>query len=326
MVESSEPNIKNKNDQENKSVSNDVFDLNEFDISTEKDDDFMLDEAIQAKPEFSDPTTKYLHEIGFHDLLSREEEFLISQKAVAGDKEATTKLIECNLRLVVKIARNYTNRGLAFLDLVEEGNFGLMHSISKYEPDKGFRFSTYATWWIKQYIERAIMNQSRTVRLPVHVIKELNSYLRAGYMMASELDHEATADEIAKRIDKPIEEINKVLKLKVGAASLDKTVKEDSNLVLQDTLSSGEENNPYKVIENDNIKDLIDRWLITLDEIEHVVIVRRFGLQGHESHTLEETADYLGMTREKVRQVQIRALRRLRKSMKFYGVSSDDVV
>lgn len=274
----------------------------------------------------SNPTAKYLHDIGFHEVLSREEEQEISKKAVLGDPDARCKLIESNLRLVVKIARNYTNRGMAFLDLVEEGNFGLMHSINKFEPEKGFRFSTYSTWWIKQYIERAIMNQSRTVRLPVHVIKELNSYLRVGYMLASDLEHEASADDIAKQIDKPIEEINKVLKLKAGASSLDKSIKSDSNIVLQDTISAPEENNPYKVIEDDNIKELLDKWLITLDEIEHVVIVRRFGLQGHDPHTLEEASEYLGVTREKVRQIQIKALRRLRKSMKFYGVDSDDVV
>jgi RNA polymerase nonessential primary-like sigma factor len=298
----------------------------ENDMDIENLDNFNDSDRIDVPADFSDPTSRYLHEIGFHALLSRDEEFDLASKAVAGDKEATKKLIESNLRLVVKIARNYTNRGLAFLDLVEEGNFGLMHSISKYEPNKGFRFSTYSTWWIKQYIERAIMNQSRTVRLPVHVIKELNSYLRAGYALASDLDHEASADEIAKQIDKPIEEINKVLKLKYGAASLDKKVKDDSSLVLQDTLSSSEENNPYNVIEDNNIKELLDKWLVALDEIEHIVIVRRFGLQGHDPHTLEETSSYLGMTREKVRQIQIRALRRLRKSMKFFGVSSDDVV
>lgn len=300
----------------------------EIDCSDEDDslkESPLLEDSILSD-DINDPTSRYLHDIGFHDLLTREEEYELSVKAVAGDKEATTKLIESNLRLVVKIARNYTNRGLAFLDLVEEGNFGLMHSIGKYEPNKGFRFSTYATWWIKQYIERAIMNQSRTVRLPVHVIKELNSYLRAGYALASDMEHEATADEIAKMIDKPIEEINSILQHRVGAASLDKKVKSDSNLILQDTLSDGDDSNPYNVIEDNNIKELLDKWLVALDEVEHIVIVRRFGLQGHDAHTLEETSAYLGMTREKVRQIQIKALRRLRKSMKFFGVSGDDVV
>ncbi len=285
----------------------------------------LLEDSILSE-DISDPTSRYLHDIGFHDLLTREEEYDLAVKAIAGDKVATTKLIESNLRLVVKIARNYTNRGLAFLDLVEEGNFGLMHSIGKYEPNRGFRFSTYSTWWIKQYIERAIMNQSRTVRLPVHVIKELNSYLRAGYALASDMEHEATADEIAKMIDKPIEEINSILQHRSGAASLDKKVKSDSNLVLQDTLSDGDDSNPYKIIEDNNIRELLDKWLVALDEVEHIVIVRRFGLQGHDPHTLEETSAYLGMTREKVRQIQIKALRRLRKSMKFFGVSGDDVV
>lgn len=299
-----------------------IFD-EELSKAKEQNEAYVLSES---SAEASDPTTKYLQEIGFHPLLDRETEHKVATQAGQGDNAARHQLIESNLRLVVKIARKYTNRGMAFLDLVEEGNFGLMHAINKFEPDKGFRFSTYATWWIKQHIERAIMNQSRTVRLPVHVIKELNSYLRVGYMLASELEHEASADDIAKQIDKPIEEINEVLKLKTGAASLDKAVKNDSGMVLQDTLVIGEDENPYSIVENDNIKQLVDKWLVALDEIEHVVIVRRFGLQGHDAQTLEEISEYLGLTREKVRQVQIKSLRKLRKSMKFFGISSQDVV
>ena len=292
-------------------------------------DESALDVEVMQKEGFadcSDPTSRYLAEIGYHDLLTKEEEFALAEKVNQGDKEAYKRLVECNLRLVVKVARNYTNRGLAFLDLVEEGNFGLMHAVEKYEVDKGFRFSTYATWWIRQNIERAIMNQSRTVRLPVHIIKEMNTYIRAGYAVASLLDREATAEEIAERIDKPLEEINRVLQHKPGATSLNKELKEDGSMVLQDTIPTHEEENPYHIVENKNIKDLIDKWLVALDELEHVVIVRRFGLQGHESATLEETAAYLGLTREKVRQIQIRALRRLRKAMQFHGVSSDDLV
>ena len=154
----------------------------------------------------------------------------------------------------------------------------------------------------------------------------MNTYLRAGYAVASELDHEATAEEIAERIDKPLAEINKVLQHKTGSTSLNKELKEDGSMVLQDTIATGEDHDPYNIVEDKNIKDMVDKWLVTLDELEHVVIVRRFGLQGHESATLEETAAYLGITREKVRQIQIRALRRLRKSMDFFGVSSDDLV
>lgn len=298
-------------------------------------EDFTFDSDFESRDEEEvcksinkalTPTGKYLTEIGYADLLSKDEEYELACKIKQGDKEAYAKLIEANLRLVVKISRRYINRGLSFLDIIEEGNFGLMHAANKFDLEKGFRFSTYATWWIKQNIERAIMNQSRTVRLPIHVIKELNSYIRVGYSLAGDLEHEATAEEIAKHIDKPIEEINKILDLKAGVSSLDRPISEDGNTMVGDTISYGEQEDPSNIIEDDDTKALIDKWLVTLSEIEHVVIVRRFGLQGHDFHTLEETAAYLGVTREKVRLIQIKGLRRIRKSMGFFGIDSDDVL
>jgi RNA polymerase nonessential primary-like sigma factor len=294
-----------------------------FDSSFESKND---DEVYQSIDKNLTPTSKYLCDIGHADLLSKEEEYELACKIKQGDAKAYTKLIESNLRLVVKIARRYINRGLAFLDIIEEGNFGLMHAAHKFDPEKGFRFSTYATWWVKQHIERAIMNQSRTVRLPIHVIKELNSYIRVGYSLAGELEHEVSAEEIAKHIDKPIEEINKILELKYGASSLDKPIHEDGHTMVSDTISYGEQEDPCNILEDKDTKEIIDKWLVTLNEIEHVVIVRRFGLQGHDTHTLEETAAYLGVTREKVRLIQIKGLRRIRKSMVFFGISSKDML
>lgn len=310
----------NENDMKD-CVSEDSMEFVFTEKSTDSDEKITADTVSR-----SDPTGKYLSEIGFSELLSREMEHELAIKYAAGDKEAYKKLVEANLRLVVKISRKYTNRGLAFLDVIEEGNFGLMHAIEKYDVSRGLRLSTYATWWVRQSIERAIMNQSRTVRLPVHIIKEMNTYLRAGYSLASQLDHEATADEIAKQIDKPIEDINRVLKFKSGAASLDKSINEEGDVALKDTISYDENDDPYDVIADDNIKQILDKWLVALDELEHVVIVRRFGLQGHDVHTLEDTAMYLGLTREKIRQVQIRAIKKLRKSMNFFGISSDDII
>lgn len=298
-------------------------------------DNFTFDSEFESKNDAEvyqsinknlTPTGKYLSDIGYAELLSKEEEYVLACKIKEGDKEAYTKLIEANLRLVVKISRRYINRGLSFLDVIEEGNFGLMHAANKFDAEKGFRFSTYATWWVKQNIERAIMNQSRTVRLPIHVIKELNSYIRAGHSLAGDFEHEATADEIAKHIDKPIEEINKILELKSGAHSLDKPVSEDGNTMVGDTISYGAQEDPSNIIEDKDTKELIDKWLVALSEIEHVVIVRRFGLQGHDFHTLEETASYLGITREKVRLIQIKGLRRIRKSMGFFGIESKDML
>src|SRR5690554_5956790 len=212
--------------EETKDLIDDVASV-EASESAEKDqaqDDAELNEALASGSKQQrklDATQMYLSEIGFSPLLSAEEEVYFARKALKGDEAARKRMIESNLRLVVKIARRYNNRGLALLDLIEEGNLGLIRAVEKFDPERGFRFSTYATWWIRQTIERAIMNQTRTIRLPIHVVKELNIYLRAARELTQKLDHEATAEEIADYLDKPVENVRKMLKLNERVSSID---------------------------------------------------------------------------------------------------------
>lgn len=268
----------------------------------------------------ADPTQIYLRELGFHPLLTAKEELQIARKIKKGNEAARQKMIESNLRLVVKIARYYLNRGLAFLDLIEEGNMGLMTAVEKFDPERGFRFSTYATWWIRQTIERAIMNQSRTVRLPIHIIKELNIYLRAAKRLAQELDHQPTAEEIAELIDKPIEEIRDVMSLAPDATSIDNPVNQEGQKTLGDTLADENNGDPELLIQELDTHEHIERWLSALDERHREVVVRRFGLMDHERGTLEEVGEAVGLTRERVRQIQLEALRQLRTMIESEGI------
>lgn len=272
----------------------------------------------------TDPTQIYLRELGYKTLLDAKSELKIARQVHKGNKEARKKMIECNLRLVVKIARHYVNRGLAFLDLIEEGNLGLMTAVEKFDPERGFRFSTYATWWIRQTIERAIMNQSRTVRLPIHVIKELNIYLRAAKKLAQELDHKPTPDEIANLIDKPIEDIRRVMDLAPGATSIDTPVSEDGAKSLVDTMTDENNVDPAKLIQDIDLQVHIERWLDQLDDRHREVVVRRFGLRDHEKGTLETVGKAVGLTRERVRQLQIDALHKLRDMIESEGLRSDE--
>lgn len=262
-----------------------------------------------------DPTQMYLHELGYQPLLDAESERALAFKILEGDVAAREAMIVANLRLVVKIARRYLNRGVPFLDLIEEGNLGLMSAIEKFDPHKGFRFSTYATWWIRQSIEHGIMMQSRTVRLPVHVIKELNIYLRAAKKLTAELSHEATAEDIADHIDKPVEEIRRLLHLAPGSVSLDIPIKEDSTRSLLSSLEDEGAVDPATVIESMDINAHLSRWLDALHEVEKEVVIRRYGLQGHQPQTLEYVANELDLTRERVRKIQIRAIRSLSSGM-----------
>ncbi len=282
--------------------------------------------AAMIKPgESSDPTHIYLRELGFKPLLTATDELRVARQVKKGNKAARVKMIESNLRLVVKIARYYCNRGLAFLDLIEEGNLGLMTAVEKFDPERGFRFSTYATWWIRQTIERAIMNQSRTVRLPIHVIKELNIYLRAAKKLAQQLDHQPTAMEIAEMIDKPVEDIQQVLSLAPDTTSIDAPVISDSHKTLVDIIADENNIDPSNVVQQLDMESSISQWLENLSEREHAVIVRRFGLEGHERGTLEEVGKAVGLTRERVRQLQLDALARLRKIIESEGLSKEDM-
>jgi RNA polymerase nonessential primary-like sigma factor len=272
-----------------------------------------------------DATQIYLSEIGFSPLLSAEEEVYYSRKFLKGDESARKKMIESNLRLVVKISRRYLNRGLPLLDLIEEGNLGLMRSVEKFDPERGFRFSTYATWWIRQTIERAIMNQTRTIRLPIHVVKELNVYLRAARKLTQTLDHEPTAEEIAELVDKPIEDVKKLLGLNDKVASVDSPVGHDENKSLLDTIPDVNSLNPIDVLTDENLKEHIEKWLNELTENQREVIIRRFGLRGHEKTTLEDVGAAIGLTRERVRQIQVEALKTLRAIFERYGLSQENI-
>ncbi len=269
-----------------------------------------------------DATQLYLNEIGFSPLLSPEEEVYFSRLALRGDDAGRRRMIESNLRLVVKISRRYVNRGLTLLDLIEEGNLGLIRAVEKFDPERGFRFSTYATWWIRQTIERAIMNQTRTIRLPIHVVKELNVYLRAARELTQKLDHEPTPEEIAELLDKPAGDVKRMLKLNERVASVDTPLGPDSDKSILDTITDTHQSNPAELLQSRNLNDSIDSWLEDLSEKQREVVARRFGLRGHETCTLEEVGREIGLTRERVRQIQVEALKRLRVIMEKQGLSS----
>jgi RNA polymerase nonessential primary-like sigma factor len=273
-----------------------------------------------------DATRLYLSEIEYSPLLTPEQEVYYARLAQRGVESGRRKMIESNLRLVVKIARRYMNRGLALLDLIAEGNLGLIRAVEKFDPEKGFRFSTYATWWIRQTIERAIMNQTRTIRLPIHVIKELNLYLRAARKLAQDLEHEPTAEQVARLLDKPIGEVKKLLKLSERIASVDLPVGRDSERPLLDVLPDESSPEPATMLQDEGVYAHIDAWLDELDGKQRAVVVRRFGLCGHDRATLEEVGAELGVTRERVRQIQMDALRRLRKMLESRGFSGDNLL
>jgi len=270
-----------------------------------------------------DATRMYLNEIGFSPLLTAEEEVYYGRKAQAGDDEARKRMIESNLRLVVKIARRYMNRGLALLDLIEEGNLGLIRGVEKFDPERGFRFSTYATWWIRQTIERALMNQTRTVRLPIHVVKEINIYLRAARQLSQTLDREPTPEDVAKLLDKPINDVKKMLGMNERITSVDSPTSKDSATSLLDIIPDEHNTDPSLLLQNSDVQAHIDTWLSQLTEKQCAVVERRFGLHGFEVSTLEQIGNEIGVTRERVRQIQIEAIKRLRKILEKEGFSLD---
>lgn len=272
-----------------------------------------------------DATQIYLSEIGFSPLLTAQEEVHYSTLALQGDVAARKKMIESNLRLVVKISRRYLNRGLPLLDLIEEGNLGLMKAVEKFDPTRGFRFSTYATWWIRQTIERAIMNQTRTIRLPIHVVKELNVYLRAARQLTQKLDHEPSPEEIAEMVDKPLEDVQKLLGLNDKVASVDTPIGFDENKSLLDTLADENSVNPAELLTDENLRAHIESLLDQLTENQQQVIARRFGLRGFEKATLEEVGKEIDLTRERVRQIQVEALKALRTLLEHFGLTQEDL-
>ncbi|QBL08788.1 RNA polymerase sigma factor RpoS [Rheinheimera sp. D18] len=317
--------------------SDDVLDYKEDEIEDEGllDDEAEPDAAALATEEVGndevfakddsqktmDATQIYLGEIGFSPLLSAEEEVYFSRLALKGDQAARKRMIESNLRLVVKIARRYINRGLALLDLIEEGNLGLIRAVEKFDPERGFRFSTYATWWIRQTIERAIMNQTRTIRLPIHVVKELNIYLRAARELSQKLDHEPTPEEIAAALDRPVEDVRKMLKLNEKITSVDTPIAGASEKMLLDIIADEKELGPEAELQEADIRQHLVVWLNELNPKQREVLARRFGMLGYEPSTLEDVGHEIGLTRERVRQIQVEALRRLREIVTHQGLN-----
>ncbi|WP_027458218.1 RNA polymerase sigma factor RpoS [Dechloromonas agitata] len=273
-----------------------------------------------------DVTQLYLTQIGAKPLLTPEEELATARLVCQGDFAARQRMIEHNLRLVVNIAKHYLNRGIPLLDLVEEGNLGLIHALEKFDPERGFRFSTYATWWIRQNIERGIMNQSRTIRLPVHVVKEINVVLRAMRHLESADRRDSTVERVAALIDRPVEDVRRILSLNEHIASLDAPLEIDPNHTIGEIIADESGADPETLFQESEIGSLVDDWLAQLSERQRSVIERRYGLNGADVATLDTIAGDLGLTRERVRQIQMEALERLRKILKRGNISRDSLL
>ncbi len=267
-------------------------------------------------------TRLYLSEIGIAKLLTAEEEKYYARRLQKGDEEARKRMIECNLRLVVKICRRYLNRGLPLLDLIEEGNLGLIRAVEKFDPERGFRFSTYATWWIRQTVERALMNQTRTIRLPIHVMKDLNAYLRAARELSQKLDYEPRIEEIAEAMGKSLPEIKRMIQLSEKVTSLDIPMGQDTDRSLLESMAD-DTPDPAMHLQSEHLKENIEHWLLQLNDKQREVLERRFGLHGYDSLTLEQVGDEIGVTRERVRQIQLEALKRLREILVKEGFNAE---
>lgn len=285
------------------------------------DEEELSDEELEITVDnvdsFADDSVRlYLREIGKIPLLTQEEEQVLARKAAKGNKKAKDKMVEANMRLVVSIAKRYSGRGLDFLDLIQEGNTGLLRAVDKFDPEKGFKFSTYATWWIRQAITRAIADQARTIRIPVHMVETINKVLRAARKLTQELNREPTVEEIAKEMDMDPEKVDYVMKIKQDIASLDASVGrdgDDEDSVLGDFVEDEERASPEDAAANQILKEQLATILTTLSEREQKIIKLRFGIGGGRPHTLEEVGSEFSVTRERIRQIEAKALSKLRK-------------
>ena len=295
----------------------------EFDGPAAEDleDEIDTDEDLLSQEQYFDDASDdsvrlYLREIGKIPLLNAEEELALAQKVVAGDKRAKDKMAEANMRLVVSIAKRYSGRGLDFLDLIQEGNTGLLRAVEKFDPDKGFKFSTYATWWIRQAITRAIADQARTIRIPVHMVETINKLLRTQRRMTQELNREPSIEELAKELEMEPEKVEYVMKIKQDIASLDAGVGRDGDeedSVLRDFIEDEESATPEESAASQLLKEQVQAILSTLSDREQKIIKMRFGLENGKSHTLEEVGQEFAVTRERIRQIEAKALAKLRK-------------
>ena len=282
----------------------------------------LTDEELAITAEnvdaFADDSVRlYLREIGKIPLLTPEEEADLAQRIVKGDKKAKDKMVEANMRLVVSIAKRYGGRGLDFLDLIQEGNTGLLRAVEKFDPEKGFKFSTYATWWVRQAITRAIADQARTIRIPVHMVETINKVLKTTRKLTSELNREPTNDEIAKALDMEPEKVDYVMRIKQDIASLDASVGrdgDDEDSVLGDFVEDEERDSPEEAASNQILKEQLSEIIATLTEREQKIIRLRFGIGGGRPHTLEEVGNEFDVTRERIRQIEAKALSKLRKN------------
>jgi RNA polymerase nonessential primary-like sigma factor len=270
-------------------------------------------------------TQLYLNEIGSSPLLTAQEEVYYSRLHHQGCNKARNHMIKSNLRLVVNIARRYINRGLHLLDLIEEGNLGLIRAVEKFDPEKGFRFSTYGTWWIRQSIERAIMGQTRTIRLPIYMAKELNCYLRARHKLAQDLNQEPTIEQIAAAVDKPVSSVEKVLGLNDKVISIDSLIA-GSDKPIVETIPANDTCEPSKVFQKNDLNEALEQWLDELPAKHAEVLARRFGLRGYPISTLEEVGQEIGVTRERVRQIQVETLKVLHATFEKNGLKSEDLL
>ncbi len=290
-------------------------DVSELEDEIEDDEDTL--NSNQYFDDVSDDSVRlYLREIGKIPLLNAEEELALAQKVVAGDKRAKDKMAEANMRLVVSIAKRYSGRGLDFLDLIQEGNTGLLRAVEKFDPDKGFKFSTYATWWIRQAITRAIADQARVIRIPVHMVETINKLLRTQRRMTQELNREPTIEELAKELEMEPEKVEYVIKIKQDIQSLDAGVGrdgEDEDSVLQDFIEDEESATPEESATTQLLKEQVQSVLSTLSDREQKIVRMRFGLDNGKSHTLEEVGQEFAVTRERIRQIEAKALAKLRK-------------
>ncbi len=299
----------------------DELDLLELDASEEEHGEVVAIES--EREEVTDIIQVYLNTIGQKALLKPAEELALSRRVVAGDFDARQEMISRNLRLVVNIAKRYTNRGLPFLDLIEEGNMGLMHALDKFDPERGFRFSTYATWWVRQNIERAIINQSRTVRLPVHIVKQLNSYLRIQRKLEGRLGYEPTHRQIADEAGVDEAMVREMMNLNERMLSLDSPLSDDPALSLGDAIPDESQDVPELQLHLKQVNRYVEGWMSELPAKMRFVVERRYGLAGQEVRTLEDLASELGLTRERVRQIQIEGLEHLRRRLRHYGVDRE---